>query len=52
MVVDENGNKLNLPETTKVLATMWKGCDEETRKKFVDRAEIQKQEFHEEVNSI
>jgi len=45
MVLDKNGNKMNLPETTKVLAKMWKECDDETRSTFFERAEIQKQEF-------
>jgi len=45
IVLDKNGNKMNLPETTKVLAKMWKECDDETRSTFFERAEIQKQEF-------
>jgi len=42
-VVDENGNKLSLPETTKILAQMWRECDEETRSRFVEEADVQKQ---------
>ena len=33
-IVDENGEKLPLGETTKRLAQMWKECDAETRSKF------------------
>ena len=43
-VLDENGEKMNLPETTKVLAQMWRECNDETRKTFTDQAEVQKQE--------
>jgi len=44
-VLDKNGKIMNLPETTKVLAKMWKECDDQTRNTFFERAEIQKQEF-------
>mmetsp|Transcript_21170 Transcript_21170/g.58884 ORF Transcript_21170/g.58884 Transcript_21170/m.58884 type:complete len:1373 (+) Transcript_21170:276-4394(+) len=37
-VVDEKGNKLSLPETTKVLAQMWRECDDKTRARFVEEA--------------
>ena len=41
-IVDENGNKLPLGETTKRLAVMWKNCDEDTRARFTAEAEKQK----------
>lgn len=41
-IVDENGNKLPLGETTKRLAQMWKTCDEESRARFMAEAEKQK----------
>ena len=41
-VLDEDGNKLSLPETTKILAQMWRECDEETRARFLDEADVQK----------
>ena len=44
-VVDEDGNKLSLPETTKILARMWKECDDETRAKFLEEANVQKNEL-------
>jgi DNA topoisomerase-1 len=43
-VLDENGQKMSLPETTKVLAQMWRECNDETRKTFTDQAEVQNQE--------
>eukprot|EP00977_Amphora_coffeiformis_P018720 scaffold6655_cov169-Amphora_coffeaeformis.AAC.37 len=33
-IVDEDGNRLPLGETTKRLAAKWQSCDNETRKKF------------------
>lgn len=41
-VVDEDGNKLSLPETTKILAQMWRECDEETRARFSEEADVRK----------
>jgi len=41
-VVDKDGNKLSLPETTKILARMWRECDEETRARFSDEAAVRK----------
>lgn len=41
-IVDENGNKLPLGETTKRLAKMWKECTDDTRAKFMAEAEKQK----------
>jgi len=38
-IVDENGNKLPLGETTKRLAKMWNECDDETKKQFQSKAE-------------
>jgi DNA topoisomerase I len=38
-IVDKDGKKLSLPETTKILAQMWKECDDETREKFFSLAE-------------
>ncbi|VEU43595.1 unnamed protein product [Pseudo-nitzschia multistriata] len=45
-IVDENGQKLKLPETTKILAQMWRECDDETRARFVQEAENQKAVLH------
>ena len=42
-IVDENGDKLPLGESTKQLAKMWKECDEETRSEFQKQAEKQKE---------
>ncbi|KAG7351117.1 DNA topoisomerase I [Nitzschia inconspicua] len=42
-IVDEDGKKLSLPEATKVLAQMWRDCDEETRAKFQLLAEDEKE---------
>jgi hypothetical protein len=44
-IVDDDGNKLSLPETTKILAQMWKECDDETRAKFLAEAGNQKEAF-------
>ena len=41
-IVDENGQKLSLGQTTKRLAQMWHDCDSETREKFQAEAEKQK----------
>ena len=41
-VVDKDGNKLSLPETTKILAQMWRECDEETKARFLEEADVQK----------
>lgn len=41
-VVDDDGNKLPLGETTKRLASMWKSCDSETRTKFEQMARDEK----------
>jgi phage host-nuclease inhibitor protein Gam len=41
-IVDDNGNKLPLGETTKRLAQMWKSCDDDTRARFLAEAEEQK----------
>ena len=41
-VVGKDGNKLSLPETTKILAQMWRECDEETRSQFLDEADVKK----------
>lgn len=41
-IVDDDGNKLPLGETTKRLAQMWKDCDKDIREKFVKEAEKQK----------
>lgn len=41
-VVDKDGNKLSLPETTKVLAQMWRECDQETKARFLEEADVQK----------
>ena len=41
-IVDEDGNKLPLGETTKRLAKMWKECDDVVRDRFVKEAEKQK----------
>jgi hypothetical protein len=43
-IVDDDGNKLPLGETTKRLANMWNECDENTRARFVAEAEQQKQQ--------
>lgn len=37
-IVDESGNKLKLPETTKILAQMWRECDDEARARFMKEA--------------
>lgn len=37
-IVDEDGNRLPLGETTKRLASMWNSCDAETRQKFEQMA--------------
>ena len=42
-IVDENGDRLPLGETTKRLAQMWRECDEEGRARFVTEAERQKE---------
>lgn len=42
-IVDKDGNKLSLPETTKILAQMWRECDEETRTRFLAEADVQKE---------
>jgi phage gp16-like protein len=42
-IVDDEGNKLSLPETTKILAEMWRNCDEKTRSKFVNQAESEQE---------
>ncbi len=42
-IVDENGKKLPLGETTKQLAKMWNECDEATRKAYVIEAEKEKE---------
>mmetsp|Transcript_13138 Transcript_13138/g.20406 ORF Transcript_13138/g.20406 Transcript_13138/m.20406 type:complete len:1212 (-) Transcript_13138:4354-7989(-) len=42
-IVDENGNKLSLGETTKRLAQMWNECQEETKEEFVVQANNLKQ---------
>jgi hypothetical protein len=36
---DENGKKLSLPETTKILAQMWKDLDNDSRAEFISEAE-------------
>lgn len=41
-IVDEEGNKLPLGETTKRLAKMWHECDESTKGDFMEQAEKQK----------
>ena len=41
-IVDEDGNKLPLGETTKRLAKMWNECSEDTRSRFMEEAEKQK----------
>mmetsp|Transcript_41636 Transcript_41636/g.100278 ORF Transcript_41636/g.100278 Transcript_41636/m.100278 type:complete len:425 (-) Transcript_41636:84-1358(-) len=41
-IVDEDGKKLPLGETTKRLAKMWKDCDDVVRDRFVKEAEKQK----------
>ena len=41
-IVDEDGNKLPLGETTKRLAKMWKECSDDTRSRFMEEAEKQK----------
>jgi hypothetical protein len=41
-VVDENGKKLPLGETTKRLAQMWKDCDDDTRAGLMEEADKQK----------
>ena len=41
-IVDENGKRLPLGETTKRLAALWKKCDDKTRARFVAEAEKQK----------
>ncbi|KAL3916329.1 MAG: hypothetical protein SGILL_005227, partial [Bacillariaceae sp.] len=42
-IVDKNGNKLSLPETTKILAEMWRNLDEESKSKFVTQAESEQE---------
>ena len=42
-IVDDKGQKLPLGETTKRLASMWKSCDDETRKRFETLAQEEKQ---------
>jgi len=41
-IVDENGNKLSLGETTKRLATLWKNCEDTTRNQFLAEAAASK----------
>ncbi len=41
-VLDKDGNKLGLGETTKILAQMWRDCDEDTRAQFLEEADVQK----------
>ena len=38
-IVDESGNKLKLPETTKILAQMWRECNDEARARFMEEAD-------------
>lgn len=42
-ILDDDGKKLPLGETTKRLARMWKECDEKTKQEFTVEAERQKQ---------
>lgn len=41
-IVDENGNKLPMIETTKRLAKIWNECDDVTKSAFIEKAELQK----------
>jgi Topoisomerase C-terminal repeat/HMG (high mobility group) box len=41
-IVDENGKKLPLGETTKRLAKIWNECDDATKNEFMEQAEQQK----------
>jgi len=41
-IVDENGKKLPLGETTKQLAKMWKECDAITKTQYEDKAKLEK----------
>jgi len=44
-IVDHEGNKMPLGETTKQLAQRWKNCDTETREKFVVIAAEEKEKL-------
>lgn len=43
-IVDEDGNKLSLGETTKRLAKMWNECQEKTKQEFILKADKLKEE--------
>ena len=44
-MLDQDGQKLSLGETTKRLASLWKECDEDARAKFHRQAAEEKEQL-------